>query len=144
MNRMTNENSVLMKTHAFRVASEFLKTYYVAEETVELRTLLSGMAIGPSGLARDAGTMHTWVESLAKLRSANVEDYMDEINTNYPDATAQEWLMALSGYIDYYNNIWKSKQYEQVLSDIASVKFDDRGSHRDNPIWKQWLQICVS
>jgi len=139
---VADENTILGKTQAFNCSLEFLKTYYKQEQTQELRIVLSGMLMGPSGKPEDANTMYTWVESLAKLRSVSVEAYHDENEKQFPEASAKEWFETTKGYIGYFNNTWKSEQFNKIISDLDSVDFSNVDQLSKDPVWTNWLQHC--
>ena len=137
-----NDLTQIEKLSAFKAASQFLKAYYLEQESDELRFVLSGMLIGPSGFAEDANTMYTWAESLAAEHSVNVDEYHDSKRPDYPLASTGDWYKALYRYVKYFRRTDDSEQFNRILKDLQSADFSDRAKLDVDPTWIAWLRCC--
>lgn len=141
MNTM-DDNTLLNKLAAFNAAYQFLRSYFYDKEYTELRTLLSGMLIGPSGLVQDANTMYTWAESLANEHGVAVDEYHKSDQPEYPKATTKDWYLALKSYVKYFKGSRKSAQFDSILNDLERTNFSDQELLQQDQAWLAWLECC--
>lgn len=137
-----DDQTQLEKSTAFKAAAQFLKSYYREQETDELRFVLSGMLIGPSGLPEDANTMYTWAESLAAEHGVDVKEYHDSKRPNHPQASASDWYKALYRYVKYFRRSEDSEQFNKIMSDLQSADFADQTQLDGDSTWAAWLKCC--